>query len=111
MDFGAGVRAGQYLIQAGKAFAAMDGRFSVAIDDVRKAAEPVLRLVNPHWQNGVFTVTVPTLAGKSYALQYKTTLFDITWTSLPAVTGNGSILTLTDSTASSTQRFYRVSEQ
>jgi MoxR-like ATPase len=43
VDFGAGVRAGQYLIQAGKAFAAMDGRFSVAIDDIRKAAEPVLR--------------------------------------------------------------------
>ena len=38
-----GVRAGQYLIQAGKAFAAMDGRFSVAIDDIRKAAPPVLR--------------------------------------------------------------------
>jgi MoxR-like ATPase len=43
VDFGAGVRAGQYLIQAGKAFAAMDGRFSVAVDDIRKAAEPVLR--------------------------------------------------------------------
>ena len=43
VDFGAGVRAGQYLIQAGKAFAAMDGRFSVAIDDIRKAALPVLR--------------------------------------------------------------------
>ncbi len=43
VDFGAGVRAGQYLIQAGKAFAAMDGRFSVAIDDIRKAAIPVLR--------------------------------------------------------------------
>jgi MoxR-like ATPase len=43
VDFGAGVRAGQYLIQAGKAFAAMDGRFSVAIDDIRKAAEPVMR--------------------------------------------------------------------
>src|SRR5262245_43439002 len=43
VDYGAGVRAGQYLIQAGKAFAAMDGRFSVAIDDVRKAAVPVMR--------------------------------------------------------------------
>jgi MoxR-like ATPase len=43
VDFGAGVRAGQFLIQAGKAFAAMDGRFSVAIDDIRKAAPPVLR--------------------------------------------------------------------
>ncbi|QVL30077.1 MoxR family ATPase [Telmatocola sphagniphila] len=43
VDFGAGVRAGQYLISAGKAFAAMDGRFSVAIDDIKKAAIPVLR--------------------------------------------------------------------
>jgi MoxR-like ATPase len=43
VDYGAGVRAGQYLIQAGKAFAAMDGRFSVAIDDIRKAAPPVMR--------------------------------------------------------------------
>ena len=43
VDYGAGVRAGQFLIQAGKAFAAMDGRFSVAIDDIRKAALPVLR--------------------------------------------------------------------
>ncbi|MEZ6141348.1 MAG: AAA family ATPase [Zavarzinella sp.] len=43
VDFGAGVRAGQYLIQAGKAFAAMEGRFSVSIADIRKAALPVLR--------------------------------------------------------------------
>ena len=43
VDYGAGVRAGQYLISAGKAFAAMDGRFSVAIDDIRKAAPPVMR--------------------------------------------------------------------
>jgi MoxR-like ATPase len=43
VDWGAGPRAGQNLILAGKAFAAMDGRFSVAIDDVKKAATPVLR--------------------------------------------------------------------
>ncbi len=43
VDFGAGVRAGQYLVRAGQAFAAMDGRFSVAIDDIKKAAIPVLR--------------------------------------------------------------------
>ena len=43
VDFGAGPRAGIYLIQGGKAFAAMDGRFSVAIDDIKKAAVPVLR--------------------------------------------------------------------
>src|SRR5207253_2728997 len=43
VDWGAGPRAGQFLIQGGKAFAAMDGRFSVAVDDIRKAAVPVLR--------------------------------------------------------------------
>jgi MoxR-like ATPase len=43
VDWGAGPRAGQFLIMAGKAFAAMDGRFSVAVDDVKKAAVPVLR--------------------------------------------------------------------
>jgi MoxR-like ATPase len=30
-------------MMAGQAFAAMDGRFSVAIDDIKKAAIPVLR--------------------------------------------------------------------
>jgi MoxR-like ATPase len=43
VDWGAGPRAGQALIMAGKAFAVMEGRFSVAVDDIRKAAIPVLR--------------------------------------------------------------------
>jgi len=43
VDWGAGPRAGQFLINGGKALAAMDGRFSVAIDDVRRIAVPVLR--------------------------------------------------------------------
>jgi MoxR-like ATPase len=43
IDFGAGPRAGQNLILAGKAMAAMDGRYSVSLDDIRKVAIPVLR--------------------------------------------------------------------
>ena len=43
VDWGAGPRAGQNLILAGKAFAAMDGRMSVAVDDIKAAAVPVLR--------------------------------------------------------------------
>jgi MoxR-like ATPase len=43
VDWGAGPRAGQFLIHAGKALAAMDGRFSVAIEDVQKIVIPVLR--------------------------------------------------------------------
>ncbi|MGQ9575617.1 MAG: AAA family ATPase [Thermoguttaceae bacterium] len=43
VDWGAGPRAGQFLIMGGKSLAAMDGRFSVAIEDVQKVAIPVLR--------------------------------------------------------------------
>jgi len=43
VDWGAGPRAGQYLIAGAKALAAMDGRPSVSIADVRNVAIPVLR--------------------------------------------------------------------
>ncbi|MBL8892649.1 MAG: MoxR family ATPase [Planctomycetaceae bacterium] len=43
VDWGAGPRAGQFLIQGGKAMAAMDGRLSVSLDDIRRVAVPVLR--------------------------------------------------------------------
>jgi MoxR-like ATPase len=43
VDWGAGPRAGQFLIHGGKALAAMDGRFSVAIEDVQRVAVAVLR--------------------------------------------------------------------
>ncbi len=43
VDWGAGPRAGQFLIQGGKSLAAMDGRFSVAIEDIQRIAVPVLR--------------------------------------------------------------------
>jgi len=43
VDFGAGPRAGQYLIMGGKAFAAMEGRMSVSVADIRRVAVPVLR--------------------------------------------------------------------
>jgi MoxR-like ATPase len=43
VDWGAGPRAGIFLIQGAKAMAAMNGRPSVAVDDVKKVAIPVLR--------------------------------------------------------------------
>src|SRR5262249_17644293 len=41
--WGAGPRAGINLIQGAQAVAAMDGRYSVAVDDIKKVAVPVLR--------------------------------------------------------------------
>jgi MoxR-like ATPase len=43
IDWGAGPRAGQYLIKGAKALAAMEGRFNISCADVRKVAVPVLR--------------------------------------------------------------------
>jgi len=43
VDWGAGPRAGQFLINGGKALAAMDGDFSVGIPHIKKIAVPVLR--------------------------------------------------------------------
>jgi len=43
VDWGAGPRAGRFLIRGGEARAARGGRFSVALEDVQKIAIPVLR--------------------------------------------------------------------
>ena len=43
VDWGAGPRAGQFLIHGGKALAAMNGRVSVAVEDIQKICVPVLR--------------------------------------------------------------------
>ncbi|MCK4299490.1 MAG: hypothetical protein KAX80_08150, partial [Planctomycetes bacterium] len=43
VEWGAGPRAGQYLILGGKAMAAMDGRYNVSVTDIQRVAIPVLR--------------------------------------------------------------------
>ena len=43
VDWGAGPRAGQYLITGAKAIAAMDGRPAISPQDIRRVAVPVLR--------------------------------------------------------------------
>lgn len=43
VDWGAGPRAGQFLIQGGKALAAMEGKFSVGTAHIKKLTIPVLR--------------------------------------------------------------------
>ncbi|MBI5365409.1 MAG: MoxR family ATPase [Planctomycetes bacterium] len=43
VEWGAGPRAGQYLVLGAKAMAAMDGRVNASISDVRAVAVPVLR--------------------------------------------------------------------
>jgi alpha-tubulin suppressor-like RCC1 family protein len=55
-----------------------------------------------------FSVSVPTRSGRVYRLEYKNSLADSTWTALPLQAGNGGALVLSDPSATSDARFYRV---
>ena len=60
----------------------------------------------------VASVTFQSVSGKSHTLEYKDALTNGNWTTiLPAVTGNGSPMTLIDGSATNTMRFYRVHMQ
>jgi hypothetical protein len=59
--------------------------------------------------SGMFSVSLSSQAGRVYALEYKTSLADPSWTALPLVAGNAGTLILTDtSITNAPQRFYRV---
>ena len=72
---------------------------------------------------GVVTLTValagnqpaikfPTVLGHNYTLLYKSNLTDATWTAVTSVAGDGTVKTLTDTTASgAAHRFYTVQIQ
>ena len=74
----------------------------------RLLATGQLRLASPAKSGQVFSVSLQTQTGKNYVLQYRESLSISNWTSLPAVTGNGSVQTLSDSAAGNSNRFYRV---
>lgn len=65
---------------------------------------------NPRLVGTTFSVFVQTTTGKNYVLQYKNSLSDLLWTSLPAVAGDGTEKLLTDPAATGTQRIYQVVE-
>ena len=71
---------------------------------------PVLHasLINPVMGTNGFRLTLPTQSGRVYRLEYKNSLCDTDWIALPLVAGNGGNLALTDSTATNSQRFFRV---
>lgn len=60
------------------------------------------------FNNGTFTVSVPTDSGFVYALEFKHSLTGSEWTPLTVVAGDGTAKSLADPNASSPQRFYRV---
>ena len=57
-----------------------------------------------------FLVSIQSEPGKTYTLQYMNALGS-SWQSLPTITGNGNVITLTNSAVGVTQRFFRLIEQ
>jgi hypothetical protein len=57
-----------------------------------------------------FLVSIQSELGKTYTVQYLDALGS-TWLSLPPVAGTGGIVTVTNSTANASTRFYRLVEQ
>jgi hypothetical protein len=55
-----------------------------------------------------FSLTVPSQSGRVFVLQYKDSLADSNWLSLPLVPGTGGNLLLRDPSATNAQRYYQV---
>jgi alpha-tubulin suppressor-like RCC1 family protein len=65
-------------------------------------------LTNPRRDLTNFSFSLPTESGRVYGTEYKTSLTDNAWSPLPLTAGNGTLLTITNSSATNSQRFYRV---
>jgi hypothetical protein len=65
-------------------------------------------VMNPTLSENGFSLLVPSQSGHVYVLQYKDSLDDSNWLSLPLVAGTGASLTLTDPDPSTSQRYYRL---
>lgn len=99
-------------ILVGGAFANYNGTFRSGIARLNNAttlAPP--QLLNPLLSNSLFRVSVATISGRNYILQFKRLLTGTNWTSLPAVAGDGTVKALTDASATNSTRFYRVEVQ
>ena len=68
---------------------------------------PAIQGINPTGAN--FSLSITSVNGLNYTLEYKDALTDPNWISLsPTLPGNGGVLTLQDTNAPVASRFYRV---
>lgn len=89
---------------------AAGGSHSLALMSVGSSTD-TLCLSNPAVQSNVFTVSVPTVRGRAYFLEYKDSVADPKWIIRPPLPGDGSTRQLADPFATTAQRFYRVRQQ
>jgi hypothetical protein len=78
---------------------------------VMATAPPVPVLQTPQRSENSFSVQVATTSGFTYYLEYTTNLTAPTWNAAAQTSGNGTIKTLTDTTATNSWRFYHAHVQ
>jgi hypothetical protein len=61
--------------------------------------------------NGSFLVSIQSEPGETYTVSYANSLSSPSWQTLTNITGNGSVITVTNSAASVTSRFFRLIQQ
>jgi hypothetical protein len=61
--------------------------------------------------NGNFLVSIQSEPGEAYTVSYANSLSSPSWQTLTNITGNGSVIIVTNSAPGITQRFYRLIEQ
>jgi hypothetical protein len=69
------------------------------------------KINNPHRTGTTFTLSVPTQVGFNYTLEYKNAFSDANWTFVQTLSGTGGTITLTDTGATGSRRFYRIRVQ
>ena len=74
-----------------------------------QASSPMIS--NPKLTGTTFTLSVPTQVGFNYILEYKNSFSDANWTVVQTIGGTGGTITLTDTGATGSRRFYRVHVQ
>ena len=91
----------------------VNGSVTSSVAQVTVVIPPTVQLTGAGPLSGGLAVSVASVAGLNYTLEYKDSLTDTNWIPiLPPLSGTGSPLTLTDTNiAGITNRFYRVNAQ
>jgi len=81
-----------------------------AFQAIATSALPVT-ILNPAHTGGTTTFNFMTQSGHTHYVEYKNNLADLSWSPLQTVTGVGAITNITDNTANTGARYYRVRSQ
>jgi len=101
--------AGAYPITAS---GVVDANYTISYVAGTLTVTPVgLTITNPIFVGQTFSVSVSTVLGPNYTLEYKNSFTDPDWIAAEALPGTGAVITLTDNTATSPTRFYRIRVQ